>query len=69
MKKLLFYMMLCSFLTYSCAHGSFPLGRPHGDPAPYGEGRHPGIDFDIFTGKPIIACSDGDLGDVVKAPG
>ena len=62
MKKLLSYMMLCYFLTCSCAtYNPFPLGRLHGDPCPYGEGRHPGIDFDIFSGKPIIACSDGKV--------
>jgi len=62
MKKLLSYMMFCSFLTYSCAaYIPFRLGNLHGDSVYYGEGRHPGIDFDIPKGKPIIAVSSGKV--------
>lgn len=44
----------------SCAtHGPFYIGHPYGAPVPYGEGRHPGIDFDIKIGTPIVAASDG----------
>jgi murein DD-endopeptidase MepM/ murein hydrolase activator NlpD len=39
--------------------GPFPVDKPWGAPAPYGEGIHPGTDFGIGTGTPIIAASDG----------
>ena len=60
MKKYVFYIILAIFLS-SCAapamHGPFYVGKPYGGPAPYGEGIHPGIDFDISRGTPIIAVS------------
>ncbi|MDP6883349.1 MAG: M23 family metallopeptidase, partial [Rhodospirillales bacterium] len=36
-----------------------PVSRPFGAPAPYGESRHPGNDFDVPKGTPIIAAADG----------
>lgn len=58
-------MILCSLLTYSCAaYIPFRLGNLHGDPVSYGEGRHPGIDFDIRSGTPIIAVADGIVIDI-----
>lgn len=49
-------------MSSSCAtHGPFYVGNPYGAPVSYGEGRHPGIDFDIRIGTPIIATSDGDV--------
>lgn len=49
-------------LTSSCAtHGPFYVGKPYGALVIYGEGRHPGIDFDISNGTPIIAISDGEV--------
>lgn len=62
MKKLFFCLTLSVLLASSCAtHGPFYVGTPYGVPAPYGEGRHPGIDFDIRNGTPIIAASDGEV--------
>lgn len=63
MKKYVFYIILAIFLS-SCATptlGPFSVGKPYGGSAPYGEGIHPGIDFDISTGTPIIAVSDGNV--------
>jgi len=49
-----------ALLVCSCATcGPFDVGNSYGAPVPYGEGRHPGIDFDIKIGTPIIAASDG----------
>ncbi len=60
LKKLLFCLILTVFLGSSCAtHGPFYVGNPYGSPVSYGEGRHPGIDFDIRIGTPIIASADG----------
>jgi len=60
MKKLFFCMILIVLLSASCTtHGPFYVGNPYGAPVSYGEGRHPGIDFDIRIGTPIIASSDG----------
>jgi murein DD-endopeptidase MepM/ murein hydrolase activator NlpD len=60
MKKLIFFLILNGLLASSCAtHGPFYVGIPYGASVPYGEGRHPGIDFDITVGTPIIASSDG----------
>jgi len=62
MKQLFFCVIITVFLASSCAtHGPFYFGHPYGAPVPYGEGRHPGIDFDISNGTPIIACSDGKV--------
>jgi murein DD-endopeptidase MepM/ murein hydrolase activator NlpD len=36
-----------------------PISKPFGAPAPYGESRHPGNDFDVPEGTPIIATADG----------
>lgn|GEM_PF-840401 len=60
MKKLFFCLILTVFLASSCVkHGPFTVGKPYGGPAPYGDGIHPGIDYDINTGTPIIAAADG----------
>jgi hypothetical protein len=60
MKKLFFCLILNILLTSSCAtHGPFIVGNPHGGIVQYGEGRHPGIDFSISNGTPIITPSDG----------
>lgn len=64
MKEYVFYMILAIFLS-SCAapamHEPFSIGKPYGGRAPYGEGIHPGIDFDISRGTPIIAISNGKV--------
>ena len=46
----------------SCAtptFGPFFVDKLWGGPAPYGDGIHPGIDFSVNTGTPIIAVSNG----------
>ncbi len=37
-------------------------GYGPGNSAPYGEGIHPGIDYNVRTGTPILAVSDGIVG-------
>lgn len=60
MKKLLFCLILNFLFVSSCAtHGPFYVGIPYGAPVSYGERLHPGIDFDISIGTPIISASDG----------
>jgi len=68
MKYYVFYLILAIFLS-SCAAatpGSFYVEKPWGGRAPYGEGIHPGIDYGIRTGTPIIAVSDGIV--ILKSP-
>ena len=60
MKNYVFYMVLVIVLC-SCAQGPFTISKPYRGPAPYGDGIHPGIDYDINTGTPIIAVSDGEV--------
>jgi murein DD-endopeptidase MepM/ murein hydrolase activator NlpD len=63
MKKPMCGLLLSILLAASCTtHGPFHVGTPYGAPVPYGEGRHPGIDFDLPIGTPIIAVSDGVVG-------
>ncbi|MBI4825163.1 MAG: M23 family metallopeptidase [Nitrospirae bacterium] len=60
MKKLFFCLILSVLLTSSCStRGPFSVGNPHGGFAAFGERRHPGIDFRISSGTPLIAPSDG----------
>ena len=60
MKKLFFCLILTALLTSSCAtHGPLYVGNSYGVRVTYGEGLHPGIDFNINVGTPIIASSDG----------
>jgi murein DD-endopeptidase MepM/ murein hydrolase activator NlpD len=62
MKRFFRCLILSAFLASSCAtHGPFYVGNPYGAPVSYGEGRHPGIDFDIRKGTPIIAASNGEV--------
>jgi murein DD-endopeptidase MepM/ murein hydrolase activator NlpD len=61
MKNYVFYLILAILLS-SCAAatpGSFAVDKSWGGSAPYGQGIHPGIDYGIGTGTPIIAVSDG----------
>ena len=34
---------------------------PYGAPVGYGDGRHPGIDYALIPGTPIIAAVDGEV--------
>jgi hypothetical protein len=60
MKKVFFCLFLNVLVASSCAtHGTFYIDKHWGDPAPYG--FHPGIDYAIGSGTPIIAVSDGEV--------
>jgi len=64
MKRILYCLILIIPLICACATttpGPFHFGQPYGAPVQYGEGRHPGIDFNIPIGTPIIAASDGEI--------
>jgi murein DD-endopeptidase MepM/ murein hydrolase activator NlpD len=61
MKKYIFYIILVIFLSSCATHRPFYIDKPYGGPAPYGDGIHPGIDYGISTGTPIIAVSDGKV--------
>lgn len=51
-------------LAWVPASGSdaFPRGNPYGEQRPYG--RHPGIDFMVAVGTPVIAPADGRVTEV-----
>lgn len=40
----------------------FPRGNPYGEQRPYG--RHPGIDFMVSVGTPVIAPADGKITEI-----
>jgi len=64
------WSILLALVLASCAspvmHGPFRVDKPYGGPAPYGEGLHPGIDYAVRTGAPVIAVADGTV-DYVRA--
>ena len=59
MKRTVTCMLLamCISLCEAQTVGAFNIGYRYGDPAPYG--FHPGIDFVVNSGTPIIAATDG----------
>ena len=60
MKRLFLFLILNCFLVSSCATDyPFCVITFYGARVTYGEGKHPGLDFGIKTGTPIIAASDG----------
>lgn len=62
MKNLMCCLVLSILLAAGCTtHGPFYVGNPYGAPVSYGERRHPGIDFNLSRGTPIIATSDGEI--------
>lgn len=64
MRSLLFLLVLTLFLPplgAGAGDGDFRIDKKWGDPAPYGDGRHPGIDYAIKTGTPILAASPGKV--------
>ena len=70
MKKLLCCLILSIFLIWSCDTQKpssaipFHVCKKYGAPISYGEGCHPGIDFEISQGTPIIAATDGEVSSV-----
>jgi murein DD-endopeptidase MepM/ murein hydrolase activator NlpD len=45
---------------FACATGqSLQPDWEYGKPVDYGEKKHPGLDYDLAVGTPIIACADG----------
>jgi hypothetical protein len=44
------------------ASDDFPRGNPYGEQRPYG--RHPGIDFMVGVGTPVIAPADGKVSEI-----
>ncbi len=67
MKGLIYCFIFGPFLLCSCdtQKGSsdipFHITKQYGAPVSYGEGSHPGIDFDISPGTPIIAATEGKV--------
>ena len=61
--KHVFYIVLVISISFcpTPTLGQFEVAKRYGDPAPYGEGIHPGIDYGIGTGTPIIAVSEGEV--------
>ncbi len=61
MKRIVFCMILAICLSSCSARtiGPFYVNHLYGEPCPYG--FHPGIDFDINSGTPIIAVSNGKV--------
>jgi murein DD-endopeptidase MepM/ murein hydrolase activator NlpD len=64
MLKLKVYFTLIILLLVSCTtvyKTPPPVGYQYGAPVPYGERNHPGIDYSIPIGTPVIAASDGEV--------
>ena len=67
MKKLIYGLIFGCFLLCSCdtwkesSEIPFYIYKRYGAPVSYGEGSHPGIDFDISPGTPIIAATEGKV--------
>ena len=62
MKKYYFYLLISSLFLFSCqASSPFRIGNQYGAKVSYGNGRHPGIDYEIGRGTPIIAASYGEV--------
>ena len=59
-----FFLFWLFFNLVSCQ--SIKEGRPavgygYGQRVYYGEGKHPGIDYHVPVGTPVIACADGKV--------
>jgi len=62
MRKVRYVLILTVLLLSSCAtkgSDNFSRGNPYGAPRPYG--RHPGIDFMVSMGTPVIAPADVEV--------
>jgi murein DD-endopeptidase MepM/ murein hydrolase activator NlpD len=60
-------MLLALGLVACAASTPFPVDKRFGGPAPYGDGRHPGIDYGVHTGTPVIAVAGGKVVNVRPA--
>ena len=72
MKELSFCLILIASIVTACATiDCTPLliSNPYGGWAPYGEKIHPGIDYKIPWGTPVIAVSDEEVVWVQKSEG
>ena len=56
----IFLMLSCDTQKPSSAI-PFHVCKQYGAPVSYGEGYHPGIDFEIIQGTPIIAATEGEV--------
>ena len=55
-------IILSVFTLFACSSG-FRLvpDYNYGQPVDYGEKIHPGLDYGLKVGTPVIACSDGHV--------
>jgi len=66
-KKLICCLIFGIFLIWSCDTQKpssaipFHVCKHYGAPVSYSEGSHPGIDFEISQGTPIIAVTEGEV--------
>ena len=65
-RKSFFFSILVALFLASCATPTStltptPLTRGRGVPVDYGERKHPGFDYAIPEGTPIVAASDGEI--------
>jgi murein DD-endopeptidase MepM/ murein hydrolase activator NlpD len=66
-KKPICCLLFGIFLIWSCdthkpsSDVPFYIYKHYGAPVYYGEGCHPGIDFEVSQGTPIIAATDGEV--------
>lgn len=61
-------MLLTSYVTSTLGQ-SLPIDKPYGAQAPYGDGRHPGIDYGIPRGTSVVAASEGSVVLVIRTDG
>ena len=67
MKKLICCLIFSISLIWACDSQKpssaipFHVCRQYGAPVSYGEGSHPGIDFEVSQGTPIIAAAEGEV--------
>jgi murein DD-endopeptidase MepM/ murein hydrolase activator NlpD len=65
----LFVAMLLTSYAAPMHGQSLIEDKSYGGPAPYGDGRHPGIDYGIPSGTPVVAASGGRVVLVIRTDG